>query len=251
MKAIDRGPAASGASPAATEGEPLPSPPAPLAPAGTGAHVVEPGETLVSVAETSGHFWQTIWDDPANAALRAARGDANAQILLPGDRLTIPPLRRKQVACATGQVHRFRRRGIPAKVFIRVLAEDGTPFANRPYVLHVRPHEYRGTTTADGSVEHFVVASAREGALVVDLGADHDPPYARWSLRVGFLDPGASLTGLQGRLAALGFYEGGDEGTFGEPTANAIRRFQTAQQLAVTGTFDAATLDRLTAAYGV
>ena len=248
-KPIDDDPGSAGADAVAGE-EPLPAAPAPLATAGEGAHVVAAGETLVSIAEKYGHFWQTIWDDPANAALRKARGDANAQILLPGDRLTIPPPRVKQVPCATGRVHRFRRRGIPAKVFIRVQAEDGTAIAGRPYTLHVAPHEYRGTTGDDGKIEHFVVTAAREGFLVVDLGADHDPPYAEWTLQVGFLDPAPSITGVQGRLAALGFYEGGDEGSFGAATANALRRFQTAQGLAATGALDAATLDSLTAAYG-
>ncbi len=217
-------------------------------PVGQGDRVVEPGETLVSIAEETGHFWQTIWDDPANADLKAARGHAN--ILLPGDRITIPKLRPKTVSCATGQVHRFRRRGVPTQVLFRVQAADGTPFPSRPYTLVVGSHTYAGSTDGDGRIEHFVVPSSRTGELTVDLGADHEPAYAQWTLQIGFLDPAASLAGAQGRLTSLGYHDGSEAGELGEATRAALARFQADQGLEPTGAADETTLERLKTAYG-
>ena len=76
-------------------------------------HVIAEGECLSSVAFENGYFPGTIWERPENDALRELRGDPN--VLSPGDKLFVPDKEPKTTTCATGKVHRFTRRGVPAR----------------------------------------------------------------------------------------------------------------------------------------
>jgi hypothetical protein len=217
-------------------------------PAGSGDRVVSAGETLVSIAEETGHFWQTIWNDPANAALKEARADPN--VLVPGDRLTIPPLRLGVQACATARVHRFRRKGIPVKVTFDVRADDGTVFKGKPYTLRVGTTVYEGATDDAGRVEHFVAASARTGVLHVELGEEGYPDFAEWTLDIGGLLPIESVAGMQNRLTALGYDAGDPDGVLDDTVRAAIEAFQADEGLEVTGSAGAETIDKLRQLYG-
>lgn len=63
-------------------------------PIGTGDWTVEPGDSMASIADQTGHYWQTIWDDPANQDLKKTR--ENPETLLAGDKVTVPSLREKK-----------------------------------------------------------------------------------------------------------------------------------------------------------
>ncbi len=55
-------------------------------------HVVRRGESLLQLAYEAGfRRWEDVWNDPGNAQLRHHRADA--QVLLPGDELSIPARR--------------------------------------------------------------------------------------------------------------------------------------------------------------
>lgn len=54
-----------------------------------------------------------------------------------------------------------------------------------------------------------------------------------------------TIEAAQSDLQALGFYRGPVNGTLDPPTREAIRRFQTASHLAVTGQLDGPTLRHL------
>jgi hypothetical protein len=55
---------------------------------------------------------------------------------------------------------------------------------------------------------------------------DPDKPFATYELHVGELDPVGEVTGLQARLANLGYYDGPIDGDAGEVTAAAIAQFR-------------------------
>ncbi len=58
-----------------------------------------------------------------------------------------------------------------------------------------------------------------------------------------FADP--LTTAVQSKLARLGYYTGGVDGEWGSQTAAAVRRYQVAQKLRVTGELNPATLNAL------
>src|SRR4051812_43278493 len=163
-------------------------------------HVVTQGESLASIAEKAGFFESTLWDLPENAALRARR--KRPSVLAPGDEVFIPNLRQKEVHCASGRTHVFKRRGIPATYRLRLLRRNGTPAAGAAYTLEIDGVKRQGTTDEDGRLEEYVPPGAGEGMLVVPR------LKLRARVRFGQLDPVDHASGVQKRLANLGFFNG-------------------------------------------
>jgi hypothetical protein len=67
---------------------------------------ISQGECTFSIVDRYGHKWETIWNAPENKELRRERPQPG--VLLAGDRISIPDLRPKTLALATG-----KRRKIP------------------------------------------------------------------------------------------------------------------------------------------
>src|SRR5262245_11154047 len=175
------------------------APPPPSAgPVGSGEHVVKQGECITSIAKDTGHFWETIWNDAANADLRTARVDPN--VLLPNDRVHVPPLRAKWEPGQTEMRHRFRRRGEPAMLRL-VLQMDDVPLANKPYVLEIEGQKFEGVTDPEGKLERAIPNNARRGELLVG-----ERQQWKFTLDLGHIDPVENLAGVQKRLTNLGFY---------------------------------------------
>ncbi|MBI4716607.1 MAG: PAAR domain-containing protein [Planctomycetes bacterium] len=196
------------------------------------------GECISSIARDTGHFWETIWNHAANAALKARRGEPN--VLLAGDAVLVPHKRPKEDSGSTDQHHKFRRRGEPAQLRMRLL-DDGIPRANLPFQLDVDGRRFEGVTDADGILLCPIPGNARRGHLVV--GPPDDP--TEYDLQLGFLDPCAELSGAQMRLSNLSLYGGAAHGKLDEETREAIAAFQGRAGLAVTGEPDAGTLQKL------
>src|SRR5579871_1586673 len=97
-------------------------------------HKVEQGESITSIAFRYGFFPDTLWQHADNAELRKLRTDGD--ILLPGDIVTVPPLRIRQQDGETGKRHRFKRRGVPARTRMQIFDENG-PRASQNYVLSI------------------------------------------------------------------------------------------------------------------
>src|SRR3954452_20849532 len=83
---------------------------------------IREGDCLSSLAGERGLTWQKIWDYPANSRLKQLRKDPN--ILMPGDILVIPDLEKKEYSKVTERRHRFKKKGDPAKIRLRILEEE-------------------------------------------------------------------------------------------------------------------------------
>lgn len=211
-------------------------------PVGDGEHVVRQGECVSSIAKNVGHFWETIWNDAANAELREIRKDPN--VLLPEDRIHVPPLRPKQEPGQTEMRHRFRRKGQPEILRIRVLCDD-EPRGNEPYEIDVDGEKRAGVTDADGKVVCPIQPNARRALLRV--GTEDVQEFV---FDLGELDPIDELSGVQGRLCNLGFDCWSRDGELSEETDAAIRLFQRRHGLVETGEPDEATRAKLQSEYG-
>ncbi|WP_437571822.1 peptidoglycan-binding protein [Sorangium sp. So ce542] len=223
-----------------TDDEPREASSASVGPVGQGARVVADGDSIESIAFELGFFHETLWNHPANAELNAVRRNPN--VLLPGDRVTIPPLTLKEEACATGKRHVFRRRGVPAVYRVQLL-EEGAPRPNVAYVLEIDGAARRGTSDADGRIVHRIPPDARRGRLI--LGDDEI-----YELEFGRLRPVERVEGVQQRLKNLGFDCGAVDGELGPATRRALARFQEHRGLPASGDPDEATRAALIASHG-
>lgn len=212
-------------------------------PAGAGEHLVKAGECISSIAMDTGHFCDTIWDDPGNAGLRAARKDPN--VLLPNDRVHVPPLRQKWDFGATELRHRFVRKGWPEMLRVRVL-QDGEPRGNEPFRVEIDGSVFDGTTDADGKMSCPIVPNARRATLRVGV----EPDVSEYVFALGGIDPIGEISGVQGRLNNLGFYCGAVDGICGPRTEAALRAYQRSRGLLVTGDPDEATRRQLQSDFG-
>jgi N-acetylmuramoyl-L-alanine amidase len=214
-------------------------------PVGQGNRVVGKGDCMLTIAQGTGFFWETLWNLPENKALKDARGDPN--VLREGDLVTIPEPRPRTEQGATEQRHRFRRRGIPAKVKIR-LQQDGKALSG--VTCAVTFDQGQGgsfDSDGDGFVEFQVPIAARSGRLTYR----HEDSEMSYELNFGHLDPPRTLTGVAQRLEHLGFYSGPmGEQVAAEDLAPAVAAFQKANGLEASGKADDATCDKLKEAHG-
>lgn len=205
-------------------------------------HTVQQGECLVSIAESYGFFWETLWSHPENAALRARRRDPT--VLAQGDVVFVPDKTRKEFTRPTGARHTFRVKNVPAKFQLRLLNEDGTPRAGLAYVLTVDGREIPGTTDGEGTVKASIAPTARDGVLrITETGEEY-------TLDLGHLEPVDTVRGAKARLQALGGYDGPLDDRMGPSFSRALEDFQGANGLARTGVLDASTQDALRTAFG-
>lgn len=200
-------------------------------------HKVQPGDSVIQLSDLHGFFAPTIWQHADNAALRALRPDMNQ--LLPGDTVVIPDKRQREERRATGASHSFRRKGIPAKLRLQ-LHDMHWPRADQPFELSVDGGPVQtGRTDADGVLEAYVPARARQGELVV--GDDR----LRLQLQFGHQDPHDAPSGMQKRLLNLGYLDA--DGA--DALRSALLRFQREHGLPCSGDADTATADKLREVY--
>lgn len=199
-------------------------------------YTVNQGDCLNSIAFEHGFYWETLWNHSNNTELKQKRKDPS--VLMAGDVVHIPDLTPKEESGATEQCHTFRLKGVPAKVKIRLCVED-QPLANEPYTLYVDGVEAgQGNTDRDGYVEAAISPHAKEGRLLVGMGEEQDV----FVFQLGTVDPIDTDEGVRGRLHNMG-YDVSD-------LAEAVRAFQTKENLSVTGTADDATRARLKERFG-
>jgi hypothetical protein len=199
---------------------------------------------MASIAVEHGFRWQTLWDLPENAGLKNTRKDP--YVLFPGDQVFIPEPRIKQQSSATDKRHRFRLKGVPERLRIVVTDEHDQPMANLPYVLEIEEKKFEGRTDGSGAIERAIPPNARKGHLLVGSGEDQ----REFSIGLGHVDPVEELSGAQGRLLNLGYYDGPVDGNLDGETATALLMFQDKYKLSPTGENDADTQAKLKEIFG-
>jgi hypothetical protein len=205
-------------------------------------HKVGQGECMASIAHNYGLRCQTVWEHSSNQKLRELRKNPN--ILFEGDIVNIPDKFDKQENGATEQRHRFRRKGVPSKVRIRLLAYD-KPRANLEYAFEVNGLVKKGATDNDGVLRISVPPEAKSGKLTLhdgDLIEEH-------IIELGMLDPITEIRGVQQRLFNLAI-PCPINGTFDEHTKMAILQFQGKYNLQTTGNLDNATRSEILKRHG-
>jgi hypothetical protein len=213
---------------------------------------LQQGDCLSSIALTRGFDPKTVWEHGDNADLRERRTNPNA--LLPGDALFVPEIEQKNEPAPTDKLTTFKLTVGPIRLRVR-LTKHTKPRPDEGYELELfssaAPGEpgsgdsvLEGQTDGDGWIDQPIPITAKSATLSLREGKElHD-------LRIGHLDPHDESSGVQGRLRGLGFYFGKLDGDVGPKTQAAIRRFQKANELTVSGELDDATASALRDAYG-
>lgn len=190
-------------------------------PPGGMVRAVVQGESVDSLGFAYGHAAETIWNHPRNQVLREKRGDP--RVLYPGDEIFIPPLRPAEFTGeSTGRCHVYVRQHVPSLLRFRPLvfgkASPGVVYEVRQGGLSFG----KGVTTADGDIEFEV--SPDEARVSVRVFFDGFSKEYDVTLRT--LDPIMETSGVQQRLAAMGFFHGAIDGSAGPALDAAVSRFR-------------------------
>jgi N-acetylmuramoyl-L-alanine amidase len=242
-------------------------------------HTVKQGDCISSIAERHGLFWDKVWNHPKNANLQEKRKDPN--VLSPGDVVFVPDKEEREASGATEQRHRFKKKGVPAKLRLRIREEpereesreappetasatdsgdshteeqegnqtqrQDEPRRNVPYVLNIDGNLIEGTTDEEGMIEINIPPNAQRGRLIVEPGT---PNEISIPVNLGHLNPISELSGIKQRLANLGF-DCGDRNEEETPGLEAmLRAFQEKHGLNVTGELDQTTRDKIQELHG-
>ena len=207
-------------------------------------YMARQGDCILSIAESLGFFWETIWNHPDNARLRELRRDPN--ILLPGDKVIIPEKTPRVETKSTDGRATFVKKTVAVQVKLRLLDWKRKPRANVRYVATVDGIGSSGQADIDGYITLTVKPSCRDLTLKVMEGSKTD----EYSLPLGFIDPIDEISGVQQRLTNLGFPYLSDQGMQEEGTTTPIHAFQKEMGLTVTGDVDDATRAKLKELHG-
>jgi len=207
-------------------------------------YVIRAGDHLHALAFRFGFDPDAVWNDAKNEDLRKARGDGH--ILEPGDILYVPRPPSSTLPVNAGAKNVYVVAVPTVKLSVAFLWK-GRPLANAPYILRELPEEKGKSTDGNGTLTVDVPVTYK--SVTVDFA---EPPLSQ-VLRIGHLDPVSSRSGISQRLANLGHLRTIDTHV-GSPDQQelraAVRRFQWAQGLPVTGEIDGTTRATLEKVHG-
>lgn len=206
--------------------------------------VAEQGDCVASIAAKRGYGWETVWKDEGNRELRESRKDPF--VLLPGDEVATPAPKEREESCPTDRKHHFVLKTEPILFRVVLIDWEDKAFAQQPYELQVDGVQFKGQTDGSGGLEQKISPTAKEGHLVVGTGATKREYY----LKFGYLDPLDTVSGAQGRLFDLGYYDGAVNGKLDGHTRSALLTFQKKYKLRPTEKNDKATQDKLKERFG-
>jgi N-acetylmuramoyl-L-alanine amidase len=195
---------------------------------------------MASIAAKHRFEWETLWNLPENADLKNARKDP--YVLYPGDEVFIPDIRVQEIPCQTDKRHYFVLKNNSEQLRIVLTDEDDKPITGESYVLEIDDEtRLEGQTDSSGAIKEAIPPDAVKGRLLVGDG----DAQREYFIGLGHIDPVEKLSGAQGRLLNLGYYEGVVDGIPGPLTTTALLLFQEKYNLAPTGKNDKATQAKL------
>lgn len=188
-------------------------------------NAVVQGERLPTIARKEGfRRWQTVWDFGGNAGLKDQRGDAH--ILFPGDQVAIPSKLSRVAEVPSGKAEYVV---LSAPEVLRTRFADVAAMDGEPVLFRATPdagsEAFEGELAEDGTMEIELPPDTTKVVVELFCG-DGDQPFVTHELAMGELDPADEATGIQARLANLGYYRGKIDGDVGEVTHAAIARFR-------------------------
>jgi hypothetical protein len=200
-------------------------------------YVVKQGDCINSIAFQFGFFPETIWNHSKNASLKNLR--KNPSILYEGDKVFIPEKGQKTESINCDSRNRFKMKGVPAKLHVKVLWMENMPRANVKYRLEIGDKKYFGTTNENGEVQQSIPPNIVSCKLFV--GEDEE----EYDIKLGYIDPIDKITGIQGRLNNLGYDFDLGNSEKDPRLKSVLKEFQTNQNIEITGEADEATRKKL------
>lgn len=211
-------------------------------------HTVAQHETARSIGATYGVSPEALWSHERNSALRSRR---EPNVLFPGDRIWIPepssPLieyGRDPVPCRTGRSHVFCAAQLH-EISVRFQTSDETVKADWNYRLEFRDESLRGTLDAEGQLAMRLPMSVQRVQVYLWPPSGEEERASRVTLLVAALDPVTESSGLQQRLANLGF-----PSSSADSLRSALLRFQACEGISPTGELDDPTRSALLGKHG-
>jgi hypothetical protein len=217
-------------------------------------HIVQQGEHLPELARKYGFTdFTVIWDLAENSQLNQ---DRHPNVLYPGDKIFIPDKQIRQDSGQTEKRHRFRLKGKPIKLWIRVQDQHAQPVAEAPCTVCVEREVQNTETNRKGLVGRKIKPTDKDGNFAV-YAFGIDAP-----IRIGHMDPVGETSGYKARLNNLGYNAGpmDEEESAGLTERDkaerrirlqmAIEQFQADNDLKVEGICNEETQARLKDAHG-
>jgi hypothetical protein len=201
-------------------------------------YVVKQGDCIFSIAGDNGFFWESIWNDPQNASLKALRKEPN--VLLPGDVVYLRDKEIKQEPRPTEARHKFVKKGIPGMLRLQMLDRNHQPRTGLSYILVIDGVSHAGTTDGNGWINEPMPPNAKKADLTLNDGDETE----NFSIGLGDVDPITVDTGVQQRLKNLGFNATGTD------WSSAITGFQNKFGLPASGAADDSTRAKLKEIHG-
>lgn len=186
---------------------------------------VKQGDCIFSIAVEHGFFSDTIWNHENNAELKSTRKDPG--ILMPGDTVFVPDKRLKEVLKPTNEVHKFICKNTPKILTIHLL-RVGKPVAKMEYRIDIDGVEKEGKTDSEGLLRQSISPKAKLAKILFADGSTFE-------LKLGNMDPIDEVSGLQERLKNLSYYNGQLDAKLTDETNEALKIFQSSNDLEVTG----------------
>jgi Putative peptidoglycan binding domain/LysM domain len=209
---------------------------------------VKQGDHISGIARQFGFSdYQTLWNDPNNAALKALR--VNPNVLFPGDQVYIPDLVPSEFPRPTDAMHKFDVHVKTLKICLVLEDLYEKPIAGAACTLQVGYNKSQLTTDGSGQLQQEVAPDAKEGSVTI-MAPQTPVQGTQIPIKIGHLDPVEEVSGQQARLQNLGYYLGKIGGTGDAELESAIEEFQCDAGIGVDGICGPATQAKLKQVHG-